>query len=868
MILRTSSIFMLLGILALCLSGCQRDDDDRNTGYGTMNIQLTANSSVIEVGASSETRAKSDSIRATRAESAAPDVNDFKLDLYKGKVVVTQWGKFSDFAQNEKIAIGEYTLNASYGNIDTEGFDSPYFVGTTSLKIRERENSSAELTCYLGNVKVTVACTETLKKYFKSFAMQLRSDVGTDIAVSKDETRPIYLKPGLLVLNAQLEKQNGTTSKLELLRISKTSARQHYTIKIDVNGGEAGSGALNVTYNSVKSEEDVNIDLSDASLNIKEPVFTAQGFADGNTETLREGAEPDAMKVTLNARARIKTCELTIHAPFLMKELGFADKITVDLASKDESQMAFKQQLVDRGLRLIGLNDNLEKLALVDFTKLVMNLLCTTDADELSTFTLRSTDMGGRVEEKELVLNVLMKSNQFSFPEIEESVMIGSTEANVAIRLMPNDGSVSGQTDVENVAFEYKDEAGQWKQAKTKWDGDDWDDQVLHYAIIKNLPEMHTKLTLRARYGSKVSAERVLNYSIPDFTIKADEVDIWPRKATLKVEAKTEKEQTAVLKYFKLMNGTAEMSNVTQKGNTFLCENLEPGKTYGLVGICNGEKKIDYLLNTEKDAPLPNEGFELNWNNGPYWDTKINTGGPYKKAAILAKPTYYSTTYKVKEPDGWWSSNAKSMPVDAKNQNTWYVVPSVLQTSGYENGIDKGFAVLLRNVAWDVNGEELNVVSLNPWDSDPKKTDLHFPKNFSNRSAGCISLGDSDSGITFTSRPAKLSFYYKYIAYPQKADEGKALIVVENRHGNKVEILASGEVGLPETIGNEYTHVIIPLNDPMQKIYYDRLDLKATHLRVKFTSSNDESKIQTQHDYEKCWSTGSELYIDNVELIY
>lgn len=882
----------------MVLSGCERDEE-RVTGYGTMNIRLSANSSVIEVGASSNTRSdtaktNSDSVVITRAEAIVPEAGDFALALYKEKLVVKQWERFSEFGQEEKIAVGQYVLKATYGDLETEGLDKPYFEGSTSLAIREREATTAEIICYLANVKVSIVCTDAVKKYFKSFSMQMRSDVGKLINISKDETLPIYLKPGLLVLNAQLEKQNGKSSKIELLRLSDTEARQHYTITVDVNGGETGGGTLNVTYNSTKSEEDVSIDLSDASLNIKEPVFTAQGFENGETRTLREGSEPSAMKVTLNARAGIRTCELIVHAPYLMKKLGFAENVTVDLASKDPKYLDIKRQLEDNGLRLIGLNENLEKLALIDFTPLIMGLLCTGDADENSTFTLRATDTGGRVEEKELVLNVLMQSNQFSFPEIEDVVMIGSTEAGVKIRLLANEENTNGKIDVENVIFEYQDEAGQWIRTKTVWDGDDWDDEVLHYAIIENLPEVHTKLKIRARYGSKESQVQTLNYFIPQFSLTADEVDIWPRKATIKVEAKTDEERDAVLKYFKLINDDVEMENVTQSGNAFLCEKLAPGITYNLKGVCNGDASAiaSYPLTTEKALQLPNSNFEQ-WDNGAYDGKSINKGGAWAKrvngfdfSGYTAKKTYESTSLTVQEPTSWACVNLKTMPSNPKDVNTWYVVAS---TNKVEDKI-KGQSVLLRNVGWNNNAEiEIGtygqagnfIPKENCYSAFPGFAKMNTPPNTLNYSAGRLFLGTYsydhstgaeiyNQGYDFHSRPLAFRFQYKYTSITRGAED-KAYVEIVLKNGTDI-------------IAKEYSELIPTNNISTKEIQFNYLytDKKVNTICVMFCSSIEGKELQQSIENEsirnkpdtdpvnkeQACSTGSELYIDNVELIY
>lgn len=881
-------LFLFTAIIIL-LYGCERNESDLTNGYGTLALRLEADNQLIELGNSTQTKSLSDTLQTaiTRSSDDIPNVEDFELYMYANGVLTEYWETFSTYDPTQQFSVGNYELKAVYGAIDKEGFFSPYYEGTTNLQIKNRENTEAEITCKLSNVKVSITCTDAVKKYFKTFSMQLRSELNNPVEIGKEETRSVYLKPGLLVLNAQFEKQNGTSKNLELLRIEETEGQQHYLINVDVNNGEVGSGTLQITYNTVQAEETKEIDLSDASLNIKEPVFTTQGFENGTSMTLREGAQPASMKVTLNARAGIQTCELYISSPYL-KSLGIPE--TVDLASQNEAQKAAKQMLVDKGLRLIGLNDEIGNLALIDFTSLVMNLLCTEGTEETSTFSLRATDTGGRTQEAEVSFSMTMQGNQFSFPAITDPVMIGSTEATVNIRLLSAEGSLSGQTDVENVIFEYQNEAGEWIAATTKWAGDDMDDPSLHYAKIQNLPPVHTQLSIRARYGSKTSTTNQLSYYIPDFTLTADEADIWARKATVKVTAGNETELKAVLKFMQLSYNGSPIADLNENTATYTWEGLNPGTSYPLTATCNGEKSTEYSLMTEAAEQLPNSDFEQ-WQAGPYDGENINKGGPWsKKEGIKGyTKTYEQQTMNVKEPSNWCSVNTKTMPSNAPQQNTWYIVPSsnIAQLNGSN-------CIKIQNVGWNYTNSEIAlkgslgswIIGGEGWESfealgGPQK--LNIPEAL-NYSAGRLFLGSYNydhsnntetynEGISFSSRPSQMKFQYKYISKTDETrDDGYVKIVLKSND----EILFETYVELDHT-ANVLTKTI--------NFTYPTNCKKATSICVMFCSSkygkemdqnietNNELKlcvydISASESKEQCCVTGSELYIDNIELIY
>lgn len=894
--LKASRVFILLGVLAMVLSGCERDEE-RVTGYGTMNIRLSANSSVIEVGASSNTRsnkADSLSVQTTRAEEeVVPTPADFVLTLFKGELQVKQWDSYTDFDDKEKIAVGEYVLTASYGEAKKEGFEAPYYEGSSEVRILEGENTDVDITCYLANVQLTVKCSEAVQKYFSSFTMQVRSSAGIPIDIAKNDIRPVYLQPGLLVLEAQLRKQNATKdTKLELLRIPETSIRQHYIVNVDVNEGEVGSSMLNVTYHTVKSEEKVEIDLSDAALNIKEPVFTAQGFDNGQSITLREGSQPEAMKVTLNARGGIRSCDLLINSPYLNSEsVGIAGM--VELVPTGEEGIAMKQRVLEEGLRLLGLDDNIERLALIDFTQLVMNMLCTGDADETSKFTLRAVDKGGRVQETELSFTTVLQSNQFSFPPITKKTMIGSTEAEATINLLTS--GTTGEQDVNNVVFEYKDESGGWVPAGTEWINDDANEQKVHAVKIKNLPEVHRNLTIRARYGSKTSVEQTLEYYIPDFRITADPADIWARKATMKVEADTPAERDAVLKYLKFTYNGSDITT-TNSENSFLWTGLHPGTMYELTAICNegGEvtKDVSYDLVTEMPMQLPNSDFEGDWISGYYDGKEITKGGRWcKKQWNGGAFTSESIKLTIKEPTGWVTTNMKTMPqgVSGVKQNTWYIVSSVDREQ--KDDFD-GYCMRIRNVAWTAEGTEIAPIGKESiawsgkyWDTLEEAGGflaLNPPTCTLNNSAGRLFLGSysydgSDKpieGYFFNTRPQQLRFKYKYTSKTSGLTTDKGYVRIMLRKGTKSIFRDKEyiELDLEETLN--------VLTKSIDFFYPSSGCEKPDNICVMFCSSVggkdwmitgekiDNPSITTVENRTQACVTGSELYIDDIELIY
>lgn len=114
-----SALASLAAGTLLLLAGCASDTPDGLSGAtGTISARVKADPAVHDA----VPRLRSD--QATRV----PSPSDFALTLAKADGSYSDtWQKLSDFPTNRGFAVGAYTLEASYGSLDTEGFDAPYF---------------------------------------------------------------------------------------------------------------------------------------------------------------------------------------------------------------------------------------------------------------------------------------------------------------------------------------------------------------------------------------------------------------------------------------------------------------------------------------------------------------------------------------------------------------------------------------------------------------------------------------------------------------------------------------------------------------------------------------------------------------------
>lgn len=368
----------------------------------------------------------------------------------------------------------------------------------------------------------------------------------------------------------------------------------------------------------------------------------------------------------------------------------------------------------------------------------------------------------------------------------------------------------------------------------------------------------------------------------------ADKADIWTNKATLKIVAKSgdTKELEAILKYMKLFNGENEIK-ASQEKNVFIWTGLGAKTKYEVIAKCN---EIDTAiakceLTTESELQLPNNTFD-DWETEDYDGKEINKGGEWKKKkniiGLIPKNEIHQedTTLSVKRPASWVTVNAKTMPNNASNKNTWYVVASTNQGKA----ITEGNSVLLRNVGWDNNGGAIPAYG-DKLDKFPGNKYLNSPTNeLAHYSAGRLFLGEYSydhstntdtytEGYEFASRPKQLTFKHKYISKVDKtSDKAYVRVRLEHRGDNGTEIIIENTVELGHT--ETATGGRVPLT-------YKAGSLNATHICVMFCSSikgkemkqsYEESISHPDRSADECkvqvCVSGSEFYIDDLNFEY
>ena len=865
--MKLKKIFLYSATMLLLVS-CANEDKQGSSGYGAINVQVSADYKVVPV-----TRSTAES--ASTIEN--PDVSEFALKLVSSDGSFSRaWDSLADFDPATKIPVGTYTMSAFYGDIDIEGFEKPFYLGETPVAVRDRENSSVEINCTLANVKVTVEYSDAFKKYFADYSTTIHSTGGEYIEFSKTETRAAYVKPGKITIQTHLKKQNGIESTFEPAAIPNATARQHYKIKLDISDNNAGEAQLNISFDETTETQPIKIDISDEVMVAPAPSFLLSGFESGVPVEAKEFNYPadKNVNISLTAKGGLAGCTLTTSSRSLESK-GWPQEI--DLINMSEDQAEILRRL---GLKIKGFSEVGNKMGFIDFTELFTQLQIIGNSDQ-HMFTISAKDLYGKVSESPISLSVKNLPLTFTLQE-PEAVFVGSSSAIIPVLY---DGS-----DIDLVQFSYLNAEGHKVNCtSTVLSAEENLYQVKISVEATNKPiEIEASLS-----GGLKTAATSISVLTPEFTISAEEYDVWAKKAIVKLTAADPQYQDAVNRYAVLYtNSTGQWVQAasTHEDDVHTLTGLSPDTRYQIKGTCNNEQENvnyhgDCTIRTETTAGVPNGNFEELTQTISIQD--MNQGGKYS-----VWPVDYQNTcsFTIQEPTGWSSVNAKTCNTSAANQMSWFVIPSTYNTtlswSSYRSfgmstqtpDIYKGLsaqdgnnAMVIRNVAWDANG------------TTPSKTGGAFNTTYyntnvpsmSNRSAGKLFLGsysysgNSESyneGTSFSSRPSTMKGWYKYT--PDNNDVSETgVISVTLLNGETV--LASGTINL--TAASDYTEFTVPL-------VYTVTDKKANLLKIMITSSNHASYSQSEEtatikttDYYSQYesnSRGATLTIDNLNFIY
>lgn len=820
----------LLSLLCAGLVSCVKDEA-QSLLKGRIDVRVNTDQSL------------SDDVSRAAGEVTEPDLKDFALTIASADGEVSNsWDSFEKF-EPVFVEVGTYTVTASYGEAESEGFNALSYLGSTNVEVRKDETAEAAVTCTINKAKVSVAYTDDFKKYFSSYSAYVSSSKGNKVTYTADETRGAYFVPGDLSLFLELTRQ-GISQKITLNPKNFTAEVKHeYRLTMDV---DASTASLNIIFNdNPASEENVSINISDEALNAAPPVFTPYGFKSGETLEVLEGetVSSEKLEAYLNAPAGLSKCELTTVSEAL-KAQGWPEK--VDLINLTEEQ---SQKLTELGLSTRGLGANHDKIALIDFRNVLSHLYCVADGNDTHVFTLKATDALTKVSD-DLVLNVTTRNNGFAIT-LPESVPYGVNTMTVSLNLEGDPSQVTFWYMFMNVWQEFTAEQVDIQSGA----------EANKYAVTLTYPMplnyTDTNVKFKAEHRNK-RFEGEVRVDDPELTLslKNGDADVWATKAYLQVTAsaksrasRTISSSTVEIQYKEGEDWKAwPHQSCDEETGLFLLTGLGEGATetegvpYTLRAVYKrgGEatsSSEELSITTEPKAQVGNAGFE-EWHSEIFKYT-ITWGGTGNREWYLP--------WNDDNPDIWWAVNSKkTMLSECTVANLDFkVFPTVSWSSSNKANGEKSIQVAtVATGAWAVpTGGAVTAHAGEIWIGTANDNGDH-----------------ASEGHSFVSRPTSLSFWYQYS--PVKSETFYMKIELKAEDG---AVLASNEIanGASETAGKTIT---LPFEYSVNK--------KVSSIYMVFKSSTaDSPEYNTKVEMEIAGKNqtshiGSVLRIDDIKLNY
>ena len=896
-----------LAVAAIALASCSSESGLDGSNGKRGEIQLASLQLDSKVTRSGLTADDGDGETLVDGVAIKPELDSCKLIIMsKTGTYLQTWNHVSDYNPSENpVTVGTYDVTLTYGALEDEGFDKPYYYGSATTTVKQDETSEVSVEATLHNTMVKMKYTDAFMKYFTNYSATIHSEGGKYITFEKDETRAAYVRPGNISIDLSVTKPNGLSGTFEVEGIDNAAARTLYNVTVDVNEGGVGDAEVLISFDDSTTVEPISIKVSDEILAAPAPVITPTGFTPGTALTVFEGNTlAEAPKMQVMARSGLKEVTLTTQSTSLLAQ-GFPAEI--ELMSATAEQQA---KLAALGFAPAGLWKNPGEFALIDFSGLISHIKAASDGNNTSTFTLQVKDKYSKVCEEAMTMTVTLTPLELSLVSCDKQ-QLGAGYTDITVKY-------NGEDFANKVTFKcIKVVNGQnayvvSKVSNLKDNGNGT------YSLRISLPNKYDENTVQMCYNDKAVSGAYFEVSLAGtLTLSYDDVDVWAKQATVSVrDAFGEKISITgnALSFYLAEDGTGNASllassslSVDDTNSAITITNLKAGTKYNVYAqnTAKGLSSNTLSFTTEAAADVPNGGFEtttqkINW-------TDIWQGGTYTNlnSGLLwwNNPFHNYEQFIVNEPTGWATTNAKTCCESAKNKNTWFTSPSVFNTPNsstytvtnstkssnyktysmsYGDAHGGSTAMMLRSVGWDLNGSTPgndardaygdNYTTKKPTVANKAAAKLFlgtysFSANTSNQTA---SNETYNQGVSFTSRPSKLNFYAKYTHNGSVATDGEygvAKVEILDSNGN---VIGSGEakVGVGANIDS--------WTPQTAEISYSVKNKKAAKLRIFFSSSNNYGTIAEENEKVKVTQTtgftqksvGAYFYIDDVSFEY
>lgn len=180
-------LIYLLASAGLLAAGCSTENDTEATGYGTLSVSCTADTSIDTASAEAS------------GTPEAPAAGAFSLTV-TGETGTQKWDTLTEFEQSETVfRMGSYTVAIAHGDPDAEGAGKPYYYAEQKIEVLPRRTVNADLTATVANSQVVIRPTEQFLAYFHDARFTVTTASGNEFAFtpgSDPADEPVFVKGG------------------------------------------------------------------------------------------------------------------------------------------------------------------------------------------------------------------------------------------------------------------------------------------------------------------------------------------------------------------------------------------------------------------------------------------------------------------------------------------------------------------------------------------------------------------------------------------------------------------------------------------------------------------------------------------------
>ena len=845
---------LLLGGTLLVLGGCSNEEGFRVDGeQGKITLDLSTDSRVLM-----NTRADDTKV------SVIPEASKFAILFEKQDGSFSQkWANVNLFNKEASFPIGTYTLSATYGNPEKEGFELPYFYAEQEVTVESGIESHVNLTASLANSMVSVRYTDEFIGHFEAYSAALKSESSPEYVIfAQNEDRAAYMKPEKISLRLTLTNMQGQQVKVSPYSFT-ASPQHHYIVTMGVKDSQGSNDmSLDVQITEDVTSEFVEISLGDDLFSAPKPSVKAYDFPASMKYEDFEGFDVSGdPRIDVLAYGGLKKVNLNVTSS---NTLIFGN--TVQFVNADALTQA---NVASTGLEVSGFYRNPDKAGVIKFKDFLSNLpegvyKISVDAEDSRTLSCDEP-----VEFNVVVKAVNIKLGVTSHPEYMGDEMTVTVTTN--------------KPDVKSkVRFEVTDANEQWQPATIITDPvlvrsgkTTRAEQQYTYSYRLSIPVAeHHNVKVRAFYGAETSPKDEITDEgviFPDYTIQ---VDAYANKGIVKVIPADPSKLDIIMNNLKLVlnNNERPLSVYDASKGLFIVQGLDPNTTYNsfetFLSYIDNPHYVGDGFKTEAETDVTNGTFDNNIETIRL--TNVNVGGKFRTTAFAI---HNNTTNIIRStPVSWATVNDLTCWKGSSTINTWFVVPSTYSDNG---------KVVIVSVGYSHNGTE------------PAQTgglaDQHYycqnsPKSEElQKASGELFLGSYSydgtehrtDGIAFSSRPEYISFKYSYAGYNNESGEAYAEI-----YDASGALISSGVVELTNSQDN--TGVIKLSEYPFGKkasklILCFRSTMRNREVSVNIPTQdqlNESSNGVSYNDYRtkdnkyNAVALGSCLTIDDVKIGY